>query len=168
MPVEVEDFEPDNGAPGERITVIGSGFVRNQTTVTFFMDAPGTAVFVEDGETLSVVLPEGARTGIVRARSPNGDGASVKSFTVDQPGPVRVQRFQPTSGVTDEQIKIFGQGFSGGKSVKFGPYQCTKIRWVSDNEIVAAVPSNAKKGNVRIEVTAAQGTGKSPVDFSVK
>ncbi|WP_445147380.1 IPT/TIG domain-containing protein [Dyella sp. Tek66A03] len=167
MPCEVDKFDPSHAMPGERISIEGAGFVR-PTTVMFWGDAAGIAVQVEDDSELTVTVPEGAKTGIVTAKNINGEGRSSVSFTVDDPGPVRVQRFEPIHGQTGEQIKIFGKGFTNGRSVKFGPYQATQIRWMSDAILIASVPLNAPKNSrLKIEVTTADGSGKSPTDFLV-
>jgi hypothetical protein len=77
----------------------------------------------------------------------------------------RVESFTPSSGPVGTEVTIAGVNFSGTVDVSFNGVSASNFIIDSDNQISATVPVGATTG--KIEVTNADGTGRSASDFNV-
>ena len=97
----------------------------------------------------------------------NTVGSAVTSVTTTESitvtGPT-ITSISPTSGPVGTHVTINGTDLAGA-TVKFAIGHVATIVSDTSTQIVAKVPSGAATG--KIKVTVADGTGKSPVVFTV-
>jgi hypothetical protein len=152
-----------SGKAGDTITITGNYFL-SAKSVTFTGGA--TAAFTVLSETqLSVVVPAGAATGVIKVTT-NGGSVNTGSFSVTPVGtaPV-VSSFSPASGKAGDTITLAGSNFTGATAVNLGTFAASSFTVVSATQITAVVPAGAVTGT--LSVINASGTGTSTGTFTV-
>jgi hypothetical protein len=76
----IANFTPANGPVGTQVTISGTNF----TTATSVMFGSKTAVFtVVDAQTITAIVPKGAKSGPISVTTPGGKATSGSSFIVN-------------------------------------------------------------------------------------
>jgi large repetitive protein len=169
----ISAFYPQSGANPTAVSILGSNFIENGTSVIF----PGvtnrvTATYVGPTE-VEAVVPVGASNGPITVITSAGTNVSATNFLAS-PLP-SISAFAPTTGAAGASVTIFGGNFLSGSKVKFGSASSASVSVVSTTEITATVPTGATTDP--ITVTTSQGstittsnfyTGTGPIitDFS--
>ena len=79
---EISGFSPANGVVGSQVVITGVN-LDTVTGVQFFNDVPATTFTASpDGTTLTVTVPTGAVTGVIRLTSPAGAATTLTKFVV--------------------------------------------------------------------------------------
>jgi YD repeat-containing protein len=80
--VTIIEFTPNGGAPGQTVTIYGTGFsaTAGQNTVSF--NGTSAAVVSATTTTLVTTVPSGATTGPISITTPNGQSNSSENFFV--------------------------------------------------------------------------------------
>ncbi|MCC3155400.1 T9SS type A sorting domain-containing protein [Hymenobacter sp. BT770] len=78
-PLAITALAPSSGAPGQTVTVTGSGFV--SVTAVLFNGTPAASFAVQSTTRLTAVAPTGATAGPVSVRTAGGTGSSATVFT---------------------------------------------------------------------------------------
>jgi hypothetical protein len=158
----ITSFNPLSGPVGTSVSIVGTNL--GGTTQVYFNNtlAPGYVVNGA-GTGITVSVPTGATTGIIRVITPAGTGYSDTNFTVTLPVPT-VASFTPNSGPINTPVTLTGTNFSTATSVRFnGTPAAFTIN--SATSISTTVPNGSTTGP--ITVTAPGGTGTSATDFVV-
>ena len=145
---------------GQTVTITGSSL--KATSVVFGGNKSAKPV-INDGSTITVVVPTGALTGLIKITT----GAGVvytKSFTVIPPTPT-VTSFTPTTGkkgVTAVTVK--GTALTGA-TVTIGSTPVTLSAGASSTSLKFVIPSGATSG--KITVTTAGGSATSSSTLTI-
>jgi len=86
-------------------------------------------------------------------------------ITINNPPPLTITSFSPTSGKKGTEVTITGTGFIGVTKVTFKGKSASSFTVDSDTQIRAVVPLNTRTGP--IGVTNAAGSALSSSNFTV-
>ena len=132
---------------GTLVTITGSGFI-GAGKVRFGTAVAAQFTVVSDTEVTAVTpaqLPGPHPVYVTTAGGTNTGGGAASEFRALRPVPVTTA-VTPTSGPTTggTTVTITGTGFSGATKVAFGPVLATSFTVVSDTEITAVTPAEAR------------------------
>jgi hypothetical protein len=142
------------------VTITGSNL--KATTVIFGGNKSAKPV-INTGSTLTVVVPTGALTGVIKITTGAGV-VNTKSFTVTPPAPT-VTSFTPTSGkkgVTVVSVK--GTNLSGA-TVTIGSTPVTVSAGATATSLKFVIPAGASTG--KITITTGGGTASSATNLTI-
>ena len=169
---QITELLPGSASVGAEIKVVGTGFdpdaQHNSLSFGGSMYVPASSFTIgTDMDTLTVIVPEDARTGLIMLKV--RDGAPVSSpqeFVVE---PV-IASFSPASGPAGTIVVIMGTGFSAVAAeniVRFGGgVQAAEPTNVSATSLTVVVPDEAQTGPITVEVGG--HTATSPQEFVVE
>jgi hypothetical protein len=156
-------FQPSIVAILDTVTIRGSGFT-GATAVSFIPvgggQIPAVTFQVVNDTKITAVVPFGATTGRVWVTTPNGLAIS----PVDLLLLPKITTFGPVAGPPGTIVTIFGSGFFGATSVRFGSMQAPPI-FVSDTIMMTVVPQGASTSKIHVITPA--GVATSPDKFTV-
>ena len=165
-PPTVASVQPASGvlAGGNNVTITGTGFEIDATTVRFGTTS-ATAVVVADDETLTADVPAGATSGAVNVSVITDNGTSDTSGTDDNYTYLAlptVTSIGPSSGalVGGNPVIVLGTGFTVGTSVSFGTIVVpgSNIDVSSDTSLTVTAPVSPDVGPVHVTVTTDAGS----------
>ncbi|TSB29777.1 cell shape-determining protein [Streptomyces benahoarensis] len=153
---------PQAGDPagGSDIIAVGSGFT-GATAVDFGGTAAADFTVASD-TIIGITTPPGTGTVPVRVTTPGGT-SNGEAFTYSASLPPKLVAVTPRSGRPGRTVVIFGCKVNRAKSVAFGGHPAENFTVLSDNVILAVVPSGT--GTVPVTVTTPAGTS-NPVRFT--
>ena len=160
----VTGLTPNNGptAGQNTVTIKGTGFVKNATTVAFGSTAATQVTFVSATQ-LTATAPAGsAGTVTVTVTTPGGPSKAATANLYAYGAPT-ITSFKPTSGITGSTVTITGTGFVSGIGVSFGTLASAKVTVTSGTSLTAVVPNGAVAAT--ISASDPQGTGTSTTQF---
>lgn len=140
----IASFSPGSGPVGTTVVISGANFT-GATAVKF--NATAATFKVESGSVIVATVPAAATTGKISVTTPGGTATSSGSYTILATASVRVDAVS----VVGAQAVISGAGFTGAKSVSFDGVPAPSVTVVSDNVIVASVPSGAKASDATVK-----------------
>ena len=150
-PPVVASFVPDQGPPGTRVTLTGSGFGTSTRAVTATLGRQRLAIVsVRDGE-LVVEIPRGARSGTIEVRvGTQGTARTAAPFVVGRR--LRVGELSPDRAMVGAELVIRGEGFPQGEfqATFTGPSRPIRVRRESPVELRVVVPAGATTGPVEL------------------
>jgi YD repeat-containing protein len=163
--VAISALTPSGGPPGTLVMISGSGFspAAVQNAVSF--NGVTAAVSSATANTLQVIVPKGATTGLVAVGAPGGSASSARPFIVT--APLEISGFTPSTGGTGANVTITGVGFSPaitGNTVLFNAAKAS-VASASATQLQVAVPTGAASG--RITVTTQSARALSASDFII-
>lgn len=156
----ITSFNPTSGTVGQSVLITGTKFTG--TTNVSFNNVAATAFSVNSSTQITVMVPAGASTGVLKVTTPSGTATSSGSFTVT-PSPV-ISSITPASGAVGTSVVISGSFFTGASVVKFNGVNST-FTVNSASQITATVPTGATTG--RVTVTVGATTATSPTNFTL-
>lgn len=160
-PPIVTEFAPTQSLPGRSIELHGTNLF--SATAVEFSGVP--ALFSNAGITfLWVVVPEGAVTGPITVRNPEGSYTTTESFTVLEYQPPLIKTFSPLSGPPETWVQLEGDNLTDVISVDFNGIVATGGYSLGD-VYMAQVPTNAVTGPITIRTKG--GTHSTIQDFEV-
>ncbi len=167
-PFAAESFAPIQGAPGDTVTITGSGFGTNVKNLKVTLAGIECKILTAAPHEIEVTLPEGAIGGTfsVTLKGEAKPATAPGSFSIIIP-PL-VEKVSPIGGFPGTVVTITGKHFGTDSiklRVKLGD-QIIKILSFNDTRIEAQIPSDAKSGKITVEV---QGRGGMtyPDEFEV-
>jgi hypothetical protein len=142
------------GAVGKTIDILGQGFT-GATGVTF----DGVkATFDNVSDTyMTVVVPSGALTGTVEVTTFTDTYKSNKIFKVTP----QFTSFSPAGGAVGSTVTLTGVSLTQTSSVTIGGLAAA-FKVVSDKEVTAVVPADAKNAETIVITTAGGSASKGP------
>lgn len=141
-PPRIDRLWPNQGSPGTKVTVNGSGF---RDSLFFLGKTPIRASWIKGDQQMQFSVPANANGGRFRVVSRGGEVSSPKRFQVwNFP---RVQRSSPSRGGAGTQLTIWGTQLSNAQSVLLGT---TPLRILSraTDRIVVEIPRRAQSGQI--------------------
>ena len=145
---------------GQTVTITGSNL--KATSVVFGGNKTAKPV-INDGETITVVVPTGALTGLIKITT----GAGIvytKSFTVIPPTPA-IASFTPTTGKKGvTAVTVRGTSLTGA-TVTIGSTPVTLSAGASSTSLKFVIPAGATSG--KITVTTAGGSATSAATLTI-
>src|SRR5215467_7604192 len=169
LAVTVNSFYPPLGAPGDQVTIFGTGLYPGDTgtlVVKFHgVIDPTAAPTTVDGTTILAQVPVGATTGPISV-SVNGSPAasSAQDFTVIGPGPY-VTNFSPYVGSPTTRVVLQGVHFTTATNAYFAGKPGTSFFVQSENQFEVYAPLDVVSGP--ITVRSPQGTFVTTSNFLV-
>ena len=165
--VNVSSFSPGFGAPGDFITIRGSGFYPGVLAVYFGAARDYSAQATSaDGTVIIATVPAGATTGpiTVMVDTVGNAGSSLEDFTVIGPGPY-VSGFSPAVGSGGTLVLVDGAHFSVGTGlqVTFNGVLGTGVFAQSDTRLQVNAPAGVTTGPIR--VSSSLGSSLSSSNF---
>lgn len=159
---QVVSVVPNLAKPGETVTVTGANLL-GATAVLFGADRlAGPGLVVVDNRRLTVRVPEGAATGLIRVVTPGGE-ASGGPVSIQGPHPV-ISGFSPAFGAVGTEVRISGAELGLPAVVRFAGVVAPGVTaWT--NGLRVLVPAGAVSGRITVETAA--GSAVSPQDFLV-
>jgi hypothetical protein len=145
---------------GQTVTITGSNL--KATSVVFGGNKSAKPV-INDGDTLTVVVPTGALTGLIKITT----GAGVvytKSFTVTPPAPT-VSSFTPTTGKKGVTAVTVRGTYLTGATVTIGSTPVTLSAGASSTSFKFVIPAGATSG--KITVTTGGGSVSSSSTLTI-
>lgn len=161
-PPTITDVQPNMGAPGDLVTISGTGFSNTYAVRFNGLDA---AFDVGNDSSITATVPISASSGPISVAVPGATVSSPSTFTVttSQPG-VAITSFSPTSGAPGTQVTIDGSGFGSTTDVSFGATSAS-FTVISDSQLAATVPPSASSGPITVMTT--DGSATSSASFTV-
>jgi uncharacterized repeat protein (TIGR01451 family) len=156
---EITGFSPASGSVGLQIVISGN----NLASVTSVLFNRVQADFTLFGNSISAVVPAGAKTGPITVSNPAGASTSVTVFTVTVAGEPRITSLTPDRGHVGERITISGENIASATGVAFGGIPTDFD--VFGLSLLATVPVGASSAPVH--VTTPNGEATSPTWFTV-
>jgi uncharacterized delta-60 repeat protein len=154
-------FSPTSAAVGSIVTLTGSGFTG--VTAVSVNGLAASFGYVSDSQ-LNLQVPAGATSGLITVTTPAGSATSTTNLTVLN-NPPTITGFSPTSGPVGTTVTINGADFAGATSVRFRTTEAASFTVLSDSQIQAVVPAEARSG--AIVVITPNGFNTSPTKFIV-
>lgn len=177
----ISSVDPEDGGPGQYITLVGNDFgtsiglvwFENQTdgttaiADTSFPDACGTDYW--DDAQVTVKVPDVAADSynIYLERGTDGEESNRVEFNVTSADPTPgICSISPDEGPVDTQVTVVGENFgsSEGSLTFYNEASATVTSW-ADEEIIGTVPSAATTGPV--DITSAAGEDSNSVNFEL-
>lgn len=152
----ISSISPTHGAPGNGVTINGSGLTG--VTLVYFTSGVGAGFSVNSDTQISTTVPSGAVTGAIQIQKPSATSYNSGTFTIDS----TLTSFTPTFGGVGTSVTLTGVGFTGASAVKFNGTSAS-YTVNSDTQITTTVPSGATTGP--ISVTCTGGTVSSGSNF---
>ena len=166
LPPTITSIRPELGPVGEKVKIIGKGFSSRpwEDSVSFdgeesYISATAYVAGMEDSpDTLTVLVPVGARTGEIMLKVLNGEVVgSVQEFRVV---PV-IERLSPAFGSRESEIEIVGTGFSSISTSNIVTFlgsegsednRSAVVSSSSTTSLQVLVPNDANSGPVSVMV----------------
>jgi hypothetical protein len=156
--------------PGTVIMITGSGFVSDGGIVSVTIGGvPASEIIVGSDQYLYARVGPGATSGPVVVTTKAGSAKATPDAivwpcqaTAAAAGKPVIQAVVPPKAKGGKKIRLLGSGFVGTTSVKVGGVTAA-YAIPSDNLMYVIVPSDAKAGQLTIQVTNTAGTAKSTV-----
>ncbi|MBI5774920.1 MAG: IPT/TIG domain-containing protein [Verrucomicrobia bacterium] len=158
----ITGFDPAGGLADTPVTISGANFV-GVTSVAFNGVSDPTFGVTSDSQILAHV-PAAATTGPISVSGPGGTATTTNDFYL----PPRLTSLTPTNGIVGGSVILDGTSFTGVSAVEFtagGSLYVSAGFTLSATQIVAAVPTNALTGPLRL--TAPAGLIITTNSFSV-
>ncbi len=150
-------FMPTSGFVGATVTISGSGFT-DVTGVTF-NGTPAPLFNIDSDTSITVMVPDGARTGLISVSNPSYTATTTDWFIVfQQPS---ISSFQPASGKVGDVVTITGTNLFDITEVSFYGMAATTFTVDSDTTITATVPSGARTGMIEVKNPAYRAASTS-------
>jgi hypothetical protein len=145
---------------GQTVTITGSNL---KATKVVFGGNKSAKPVINDGGTLTVVVPTGALTGAIKVTTGAGE-VSTGLFTVTPPAPT-VASFTPTTGKKGSTVvSVKGTNLTGA-TVTIGSTAVTVSAGATPTSLKFTIPAGATTG--KINVTTAGGTASSAANLTV-
>ena len=144
-PPTLSSFSPASGARNTAVTLTGT-HLATASEVTFNGVAASYISVVSDTR-VSVGVPAGASTGLIRVYNNAGSAVSSTSFTV--PSDPKITSFTPMSGAPGTSVTVTGENFPSAyttNALSFNGVAATNLVVVSATRMTATVPSGATTG----------------------
>jgi hypothetical protein len=164
---EVTYVAPTFGAPGETVTIHGTGFSQD-SVVDFGRFACKDPDIDPSGTQITVRAPIGI--GVVHVRVTNtlatSPAVAMGQFAYGGPAPVVVSGVGPRSGKVGTPVTVSGSGFADGATVHFNDQESDSVKFVSTGQLIATAPDQPDvQQTVDIAVTVGKATSPtSPAD----
>ncbi|MBI5488866.1 MAG: IPT/TIG domain-containing protein [Deltaproteobacteria bacterium] len=162
----IERIEPASGQPGMTVTIVGRNFEAGDQVFFGGASLPVQSVVPTR---ISVIIPEGARSGRFTVQGPGGSAESSQTFNVVQPPPPpTVTGFAPVAGEPGTDIAIEGTGFSlriYEDRVSMNGL-VLPVRSASTTRLTVTIPEGAADGTFVVDVAGA-GAAQSAAIFDV-
>ncbi|WP_042380614.1 IPT/TIG domain-containing protein [Streptacidiphilus melanogenes] len=164
----VEYVTPTFGAPGQEVTIYGSGFSPD-SLVDFgpFACKDKEPVIDPSGTKITARAPIGI--GVVHVRVTNTLGTSpavaMGQFAYGGPAPVVVSKVGPRSGNVGTPVTVNGSGFADGATVHFGDQVSDSVKFVSTGQLIATAPDQPDVSQT-VDITVTVGKATSPTSPS--
>ena len=155
----ITEFSPVTGSVGTVVTITGTALTGISDVK---MNGFSIGFSVDSDSQVTITIPQGASSGIIRMEGPNGILSTPISFTITGPS---VRGFSPTTGAPNTAVAITGSNLIGTTAVEFSGISTT-FTVDSGSQITAVVPEGARTGPIRI--TTPDGTEESIARFSVR
>jgi YD repeat-containing protein len=144
--LELLEFSPKTGAPGDRVTLIGVGFGAGVNSVTF--NGSAAQVVSANANTIVTTVPQGATTGPITVSTPKGTVTSRAPFVIRgvrvspataKPLPGQTVQFTAIVAVQedDQSVRWSVNGIDGGNR-NVGTITTSGLYTAPDVEGVAA------------------------------
>ena len=161
LPV-IYSFDPTSGRPGILVNITGSNF----SGVNAVKIGGLPALFSVDSNTsITAVVPDGARTGLISVANEFGAAVSATNFVVIG-GPPVIDSFSPSGGPAGTVVTIDGANLGGATQVSLGPAPAD-FSVASDTQVRAIVPDTLQPGSYPITVTTPAGSAASAGVFTL-
>jgi hypothetical protein len=162
----IERIEPTSGPGGTVVTIVGRNFSAADTVFYAGGALPLQSVVPTR---ITVVVPQGARSGRFTVQGPGGTAESSQTFNVVQPPPPpTVAGFSPPSGPVGTDVALSGTGFSlriYENRVSLNGL-VLPVRTASTTQLTVTIPEGAADGPFVVSVANA-GEARSASSFDV-
>ena len=162
----IERIEPTAGQAGTTVTIVGRNFQAGDQV--FFGGASLTVQSVVPTR-ITIILPDGVRSGRFTVQGPGGSAESSQTFNVVQPPPPpTISGFAPAAGEPGTDVAIEGASFSlriYENRVSMNGL-VIPVRSASTTRLTVTIPEGAADGTFVVDVAGA-GAAQSAALFDV-
>jgi hypothetical protein len=163
----IERIQPLRAAVGASVTIRGQHFsLRLAQNVVLFGSAPAIVESATPTQ-LQAIVPEAASSGAVTVQVLGaGEAHSAVGFEVVHR--LRIHEVLPPMAAAGDKLELRGAGFDPQPRANRVYLGETPLRVLeaAPTRLLVSLPSNAKSGRLRVEVTGA-GAATAPADFEV-
>ncbi len=168
-PPSISSFTPRLGPAGGGTVVAISGSDFQNNAAVKFGDASAVSVSVSSANSINAISPVHAAGDVtLTVANPDGQSASLGSFTYLAPGPT-ITLIAPSSGLPSggTPVSISGTGFTGATpvSVTFDGIAGTDVHAISATSLTVVAPAHAA-GTVDLAVTVGANHATARSGFS--
>jgi hypothetical protein len=155
-PPSVKGFWPNSGNPGTIVTINGAGFNRMKETEVLFNGVAAQIMDLRD-TAIKVLAPAGGTSGMIAVQH-SGQKMDVGQYTFQS---LSIATMSPANGPAGTNISIRGMGFSSleAPAKVFVNDKEAIVTAVSDTLLVAAIPTAAGSGKVKVVVAGKEVSG---------
>jgi hypothetical protein len=158
----ITDMTPKKGPAGTTVRLEGKGFCSKSDSNTVTFNGTKATVKSVSKTKLTVVVPKGATTGMVKVKV-NGQTAAGPTFTVTKTSApqMAISGIAPKNGPVGAKVTIKGKNFSASKSKNTVTFNGTKatVKNASKTKLVVAVPRGATTGSVKVTADGQTAAG---------
>jgi len=154
---EITGFEPASGKAGVEVTIFGENLRDVKTATIGGVEAP--IRYIISQQSLVIVVPVGAKSGMITLKTGEDVAQSGQTFTVEYPVPAFTTI--PASGKVDEEIEIQGTNLDVVSKVLFNDVEGA-ISYRSEKELVVKVPFVAENP-VDVKLSYANNEGEQSI-----
>ena len=146
--VTVSSFSPGFGAPGDSITINGTGFYPG-TPVVKFNGVTDTTAKATTTTLIQAKVPVGATTGRISVQNGTSTGTSISNFVVIGSGPY-VTDFTPSVGSDFTSVELHGVHFTTATNCYFAGVPASSFFVSSDTLITMTAPAGVISGPLSV------------------
>ena len=164
--VDISSFTPTSGPPGSSVTIYGNNFGNNSKDVRVFIGRQAAPVRSVSSDSISISVPNNASSSRITVQT-RYNGTAVTSETFSVGIPLSVSSFSPSGGSPNQQVRIYGQGFSStpAQNKVFLGKTPVKVLQAAPNNLLVQIPQKARSN--RFTVTVGKKSGQTPGTFQV-
>ena len=167
QPATITEFTPTSGSDGTTVTINGSNFGDAPNNVRVYLGRQYAQVLSVTPSAIVATIPNGAASSRITVQTRyNGTAVSKQTFTVATP--LTATGFAPMSGKPDQQVRIYGQGFSSNPKhnrVTMGNVNVPVLQ-AAPNNLLVKIPGGASSGPFSISVKGG-GSTQTPGVFQI-
>ncbi len=143
----VTNINPTSGAPGNNLTINGTGFLGVSSVVFGGNIAASSPSINGTGTQITVTVPNGAQSGPITLNKTGCSATQTQSFTVlNCP---TISNVAPNAALPGATVVLTGTNFDNATAVRFNG-TATSFMVVNSTTINAVVPPNATSGTVSV------------------
>ncbi|MDR0793607.1 MAG: IPT/TIG domain-containing protein [Chitinophagaceae bacterium] len=163
--VTITGFTPSHGAPGDTITIAGTGFATGDSV--YFGGIAAKTVIIVTTSQIKAIVPTGAASGSIQVKGAGSTATTSSSTNFTADATEAITGFSPTHGFTGDTVTITGKGFTIGDSIYFNGTVVTKIISLTATELKVVIPDTAAAGTGNIQVKLDGSTVSSASAFTI-
>ena len=165
--LSITNITPTEGAPGSRLTINGQGFGNSPSQVRVMLGGAYAQIHSVTPNAITVSVPAVTVPSTVTVQTKKS-GSAVSAQTFSPEVPVVITGFAPTAGQPNQQVRLYGQGFSANprnNKVTFSGKKAA-VTEAAPNTLVVKIPKGVSSDTFKVDVNGG-GSAESKGIFQI-